>query len=421
MTDLASAGPSVAAALGSGLLVGLERERRKGTGPDRDAAGIRSFTVAALLGVLAQLLSTTLEMPALVLLGGGLVGALATVAYVRSAPRDPGLTTELALFTTYLIGVLCGPSPALGAAAAVLLAMLLAARGRLHHFASQVLSESELHDGLLLGALTLVVLPLIPAGPVGWLGGADPRRMALLVVLILALQAVGHIALRLFGARAGLALAGVCSGFVSSTATIASLGAKLRQGQAPLGAALAGAIGSTAATWIQVQLILLATAPALSQALWPAAAAGLSAAALGTVWHLRRVAAPTAAAAPAAPPGPVLRVREALLVAAALTIVTVVVAWAQGWAGHAGVLVSAALSGLADAHAATAALGSLTRSGALPLTTAALGVLAALSANTAMRIGVAFSTGGRAFGWGVSVALLTSTSAGWLAWWAVQR
>ena len=35
-------------ALGAGLLVGLERERRKGQGDDRQAAGLRTFTVAAL-------------------------------------------------------------------------------------------------------------------------------------------------------------------------------------------------------------------------------------------------------------------------------------------------------------------------------------------------------------------------------------
>ena len=33
----------LAVALGSGLLIGLERERRKGEGPTRRAAGIRSF------------------------------------------------------------------------------------------------------------------------------------------------------------------------------------------------------------------------------------------------------------------------------------------------------------------------------------------------------------------------------------------
>ena len=44
------------AALGAGLLIGLERERRKGSGPHREAAGIRSFTLVSLAGALAQAL-----------------------------------------------------------------------------------------------------------------------------------------------------------------------------------------------------------------------------------------------------------------------------------------------------------------------------------------------------------------------------
>ncbi len=39
-----------AAALGIGLLIGAERERRKGEGPLRSPAGIRTFLIASLLG-----------------------------------------------------------------------------------------------------------------------------------------------------------------------------------------------------------------------------------------------------------------------------------------------------------------------------------------------------------------------------------
>lgn len=67
-------------ALGIGLLVGLERERRKGDGPDRGAAGIRSFALAALLGALAQSLGPS----ALVVAGAAMVGALAAISHAKS-------------------------------------------------------------------------------------------------------------------------------------------------------------------------------------------------------------------------------------------------------------------------------------------------------------------------------------------------
>ena len=211
----------LAAALGAGLLVGLERERRKGESRERNAAGIRTFTVTALLGALAQTLSTQLGEPMLVLLGGALVVALAVVSYLRSLQRDPGVTTELALFTTYVIGVLCAVAPLQGGGLAVVLAMVLASRSQLHRFSTRVLTEAELHDGLMLAALALVALPLIPPGPLPALGGLNPRQITLLVLLLLVMQAAGHVALRAFGERAGMVLTGVFGGVVSSTATIA--------------------------------------------------------------------------------------------------------------------------------------------------------------------------------------------------------
>jgi uncharacterized membrane protein YhiD involved in acid resistance len=42
------------AALGVGMLIGLERERHKGTGDTRDSAGLRTFAITALLGYVAM-------------------------------------------------------------------------------------------------------------------------------------------------------------------------------------------------------------------------------------------------------------------------------------------------------------------------------------------------------------------------------
>lgn len=413
--------PGWTAALGSGLLIGLERERRKGQGPDREAAGIRSFTLAAGLGALASALPVA--QPALVVLGGVLVAALAVAAYWRSRAADPGLTTELALFTTYLIGVLSLQAPAWGAAAGVVLAGLLAARSQMHRVATQWLSEAELHDALLLAALALVALPLMPAEPVAWLGGVPPRRLAGLVVLILLLQAAGHVALRVFGARAGLVLAGLCSGFVSSTATIASLGSRVRHADVPLAPAAAGAVASAIATWLQALILLGALAPGLVQALWPLAVAGAATAAAAT-WLLARQArqahrpglSTTVAPAPDTVPASALRLREALLVSVLLTAMTAGVGAAEQWAGASGVLLSTGLAALADAHAAMAAVGALVGSQRLPDAVGMMAVLIAVSVNTGSRSLVAFVSGGPAYGSRVTLALWASTGAAWATW-----
>jgi uncharacterized membrane protein (DUF4010 family) len=428
----------LAAALGAGLLIGLERERRKRSRPGAarvQAAGIRSFALVALAGGLAQVLATALAQPLLVLLGAALVAGLALVAYARSlrltdtaaAELDPGLTTELALFVTYLVGVLAVQTPALGAGAAVVVATLLAARERLHRFATQALSEAELHDALILAALALVLLPLAPATPLAalqpWVPVA-PRTLLLTVVLILALQAAGHVAGRVLGARAGLALAGLFSGFVSSTATIVAMGSRVRAapGTVAAQAATAGALASTVATWLQVLLLVAALAPAALPALLPVALAGAATAAATAFWVWRRMPA-GGAAGPAAPRGTgrgPLRLREALVVAALLAAVAVGVGSAQRHFGTLGVLGGTALAALVDAHAPVAALATLQSAGSLPLATLLQGVLLAVAANAGTRGLAAFTAGGRRYGGVVAGSLALSTAAAAGVLWALR-
>jgi len=421
------------AALGAGLLIGLERERRKGSGPHREAAGIRSFTLVSLAGALAQ----ALQQPALVAVGGLAVIALASLAYWHSMrpgarqparAQDPGMTTELALLVTYLVGVLAMAKPAVGAAAAVVVTALLAARGSLHRLATRLLSAQELHDGLLLAALALVLMPLVPQQPVPWLAGLQPRALAGLVLLILLLQAAGHAALRLAGPDAGLALAGLMSGFVSSTATIAAMGSRSRNTPALAQACTAGAMLSTVATWIQAAMMLVALAPTLALRLAPLLLAGAATAlALGLLQMRRgrlaaaasakdkgRVAAVAPPLAPAAEGG-ALRVREALLVAALLTLVTLLVDAAGRRFGAAGALASAALSGLGDAHAGVAALAALAGQQRLDDATAAVGVLLTITSNSVTRTVTAALTGGRRYALRVGTSLLAASAAAWLA------
>jgi hypothetical protein len=89
-------------ALAIGLLIGLERERRKGEGNTRSAAGLRTFGVVGLLGGVATLICNS----GLVLLAGGFIGLAALAAYWLGDRKDPGLTGEVALVMTGQIGVL---------------------------------------------------------------------------------------------------------------------------------------------------------------------------------------------------------------------------------------------------------------------------------------------------------------------------
>jgi hypothetical protein len=108
-----------------------------------------------------------------------------------------------------------------------------------------VLSEEELTDALIFAAAALVVLPLVPDRYVGPFSAVNPRTIWKIVILIMSISAGGHIAVRLLGPRFGLPLAGLASGFVSSVATIASMGARARKDPVVSRPAVAGAVLST--------------------------------------------------------------------------------------------------------------------------------------------------------------------------------
>jgi uncharacterized membrane protein (DUF4010 family) len=131
----------LAVALGIGLLIGTERERNKGQGANRAIAGVRTFALTSLAGAIALSIGEV----ALGILGV-IVGLLVVVGYQRTRSHDPGITTEVAQLTTYLLGAWSMRQPGLAAGVAVVVAIVLASRTRLHAFIHRVLTDAEVHD-----------------------------------------------------------------------------------------------------------------------------------------------------------------------------------------------------------------------------------------------------------------------------------
>jgi uncharacterized membrane protein (DUF4010 family) len=404
---------SFAVALGAGLLIGTERERRKGVGARRALAGVRTFTLTSLAGALAQ----ALQQPSLVAAGAGLTVVLIAIAYYRDRSSDPGVTTEVALFITFLIGVTTVDAPVFAGGAAVVVASLLAMRSRLHHFSTKVLTTQELHDALLLAGAAMVVLPLVPNQSTVWLAGANPRRLWGLVVLILALQGAGYIALRVAGARLGLALSGLASGFVSSTATIAAMGSRARTHPRLHLACVAGALFSSLATYLQVGLIAFTLHPPSLAVLATPLAVGALIALLSAGSALRRQ---TESGDGTGGPGQAFNIPNALGFATLLTTVTVAVSFARSHLGIKAAALGAALAGLADAHAAAGSALSMAANGQIDAGGVVFLVLLGLATNTLTRSLIAFTSGGVAYGWRVSLGLLGATLGAWAAAWYRQ-
>jgi uncharacterized membrane protein (DUF4010 family) len=407
MPDLASVLPNLVAALGIGLLIGAERERRKGGGPARAPAGIRTFTISSLAGA-ASVMVGGAGMLAVTVTG---VAALTAIAYLRSRSDDPGLTTEIALILTALLGGLAMLQPALAAGMAVGLAALLAARTPLHHFVRSVLTESEVNDALIFAGATLVVLPLLPNEALGPYDALNPRSIWIVVILVMAISAAGYILVRILGARFGLPIAGLASGFISSAATIGAMGARVRKTPDVISAAVAGAALSTVATVIQMCLVLAATSMITLRALSiPLICAGIAAVAYGAAFTARALRERGEAEAQ---PGHAFSLPVALVFALTLSAVLVASAALREWFGESGAIVAAAAAGFVDTHSAAIAIAALVASGKMTTADAVFPILAAFSTNTISKIVFAWSGGGRAYALRLVPGLVLVAAAAW--------
>lgn len=383
-------------AVGIGLLLGFERERSNhGSLP----AGSRSFALLALVGAVAASFGEVA-----VVAGFVGVGALMAVAYFRTSAEDPGTTTEIAALVTYLLGALAFTRPALAVALAVVVAGFLVSKTRIHRFARDIVSEVELEDAIKFCAVAFVVLPLLPDRPLGPYGVLNPAKVWLLVVLLTGIGWVGYIGVRALGPRRGLLVTGLAGGFVSASATTASMG-RLSRTAVGLRAPLASALIASLATFLQLLIVIGIVNADVLRRLWPAVLAGVAVLVAIVAAVYRGAAGPgdrddevqgpeiVAAARPFA-------LRPALVLTAVLVTALLFSRWATDVLGSGGAVLASAAAGLADAHAGAIAAANLAAKGDITVDTALLATGAALGSNLAVKTVLAFTAGGRRFGAG---------------------
>jgi len=378
-------------ALGIGLLVGVERERSKGAGPTRGAAGLRTFALIGLVGGVAGLFG----QPLLTAVAGLFVAAAAVASYRRSRPDDPGLTTEVAMFATFLLGVMTADRPQAAVAAGVVMAVLLAARAPLQALVRDVLTQRELMDGLAFAIAALVVLPLLPDRAVDPLGVLNPFALWRLAVVMMGLSALGYVAQRLAGGRRGLLLAGLAGGLVSSTATIAGMARRSRETPASTAAAAAAGAASMLSSMAYLAVLLATLRPPLLAALLLPLLAGGG---LILLYSLVLAGRGSAAGPADGVTGRAFDLPATAFFVGLVAACTLLSRLLEIWLGDRGVLAGAAATGLADAHAAALSVTGLAAAGKLPDDVAALGVLVALVANMLVKAPTAWALGGTAYG-----------------------
>jgi len=379
---------SVSAAIG--LLVGLERERKPSA-----KAGVRTFTLIALLGTLAALLDEATGSEWALAAGAVCVTATLVAAYLHdreSVHDDSGTTTVVAALAVFFLGAMNYhgyrlPAVALGVAITVLLYFKAEIEGFSHKLTGQ-----DVRSMLQFAVLTAVILPLLPDRAFGPYGVLNPFQIWLMVVLVAGVSLSGYVAWRLTLGRHGLLLTGVLGGLVSSTATTLGYARQVAAGSQTLPAAVLVILLANATMLARVLFLVGVVAPdALPRALVLLVPALLVALA-GVAWRWKSLdTAPAKGEAAFRNP---TQLGTALGFGAAYALVLLLSAWANDVLGAGGVLALAAASGLTDVDAITLSSMQMLNREALSGEIALTAVAVAVASNLVFKTVTASAAGG---------------------------
>jgi uncharacterized membrane protein (DUF4010 family) len=397
----------LAVAILGGAAVGVERQRSgHASGHDARFGGLRTFTLlGAVAGVAGLLIAASFTIPAALLIAGAL--ALTVAAYVRASKRDIDATTEVAALVVLGAGVLAGVGELrLAAALTTMTVLLLAEKPRLHTLVAR-LDEPTLLAAARFAVMSIVVLPLLPEGPIGPGAGIRPRELWMIVLLFSGMSFVGFIAQRVVGA-AGYPLAGMVGGLVSSTGVTLTF-ARRSQSQPRAGDALA--TGAIAASTLMFARVLIAVT-VLNGAVLPELSFYLAApflvamAALLLSWRSLgdRHEPPRTLSNP-------LQFRAAIEMAVLFQVVLFVVHYVRDAVGEAGVIASGFVLGLTDMDALTLSMTRSVTSGTA-VEAAARAIAVGVVANSIMKAAIAVVVGSSRFKWHAGGALSAMAAAG---------
>ncbi len=230
-----------------GLIVGIEREFQHSKQHIKIFAGIRTFTLISLFGWLIGFFAQQLGEFTLVLVAVFGMIVLTTITYFVMVWKKNiiGVTNEISALIVFLLGILIAYNYILIALiSTIVMTTILSYKYHLHHIARKLRIE-EVHAGLKLGIISLVVLPLLPNKTYSpadipyietvfqisprffsFLQNAqmfNPFKIWLLVVFICALSSIGYLLIKTMGQKKGIGITGAIGGIVSSTAVTTTL------------------------------------------------------------------------------------------------------------------------------------------------------------------------------------------------------
>lgn len=388
---------SLLIALGLGVLIGAERgiaRVRQRVEEKTTFAGIRTFTLIALLGALSLHFTNYFGRVFFVVSFFGFV-LLLTAAYIITSKKekDVGTTTEITAILTFFYGALCMTEYRLVAIVlAIFTTVILYTKKPAYAFLGRITDE-EFYATLKFAIIAFVVLPFLPKN--NYLGFFNPYRIWLIVVIISGIEFIGYVIMKLMPPRKGIAMMGFLGGIISSTALVlnASRESK-RERMLTNSLAFSSAIASSTVFLkliIEVYIVNKAMVDKVALPMIIMFIFGM----IGALFLWKRDKGEEERSAINNLKSP-FTLRPALKFAVFFAFIIFLVTFANKYLGVSGVYVTSAIGGLANLDAPTVSLASLAYRD-ITAEVATLGIVIAACVNTVSKAGIAFLLGSKDF------------------------
>lgn len=388
-------------ALALGALIGIERERKQ---EGAEFAGIRTFILISIMGTISAYISQFFPYFWIVAFAGLVV--LVGMSYLVTTRKngDVGITTEVAAFLTFALGLLCFTDEGMLVAPifAIIITTLLAVKPHLHQFAHRI-SEKELINTLKFMIIAFVILPLLPDQVMGPLAVFNPFQIWLMVVFISAISFTGYILMKFIGPERGLVVTGIVGGLVSSTAVATSMAARVKESGLLMKAAVFATVVASSMMFLRMLFEVSVINPALlPQLSAPMMVMGVLGIILGIIiWRRTEVRHMDADLKLDNP----FSLKPALIFGALFLAILFLSKIANIYLGSGGVYLASIISGVADVDAITISMALLAPE-TIPTNTAVTAITLAAISNTFFKFLIALFLGTRKFGRNVGIIFL---------------
>jgi len=389
-----------------GALVGAQRE----TANTKTSVGLRDFILIAGIGFIAGWIREPILIMVIPVLIAGFV-----IAQRFQDPEHVGITTDLSALAVYMLCVVASMRPfpgsvSLAASTAILLTLVLVAKGPVKKFFHETLTDMEFADTVRFLALIFVIYPLLPHGAFGWYGFFVPTQFWLFIVLASSISYAGYFLEKFLGSKKGLLVTGIVGGLASTTVATASIARMVHADTSRTQEAWRSATVANSIQYPRVLLLIFVVGPTLAQQLLIPFMAAMAA---GLVFALTiRTKNIVEGRSVLLASGNPFAFLPAVKLASTVIAIILVSKVALAWFGNGAFLITSAIGGLVDTDSIALAASNLVSRTPADLDIGVIALMLAVIANAIFKVGLAAITGSFALAWRLTISFVVMITVG---------